>query len=261
VKAMNRIDRLFQTKKNNILSIYFTAGHPELNCVVPVITALAEAGADMIEIGMPFSDPVADGPVIQKSNLAALTNGMSVKLLFEQLKDIRKLVDLPLILMGDINPVLQYGIEKFASDCNATGIDGVIIPDLPLDIYLTEFKSHFTNNNLHNIFLVSPQTSNERLKQLDIETRGFLYMVAASATTGMRGGFADYQVEYFNRVQSLNLKSPRLIGFGISDHETFEKTCQYANGAIIGSAFVKTLDSNGSSNENIQKFVKLIIEG
>jgi tryptophan synthase alpha chain len=258
---MNRIDRLFENKKTHILSIYFTAGHPELNSVVPIITALSDAGADLIEIGIPFSDPVADGPVIQKSDHIALTNGMSLNILFEQLKNIRKLVDLPLIFMGDINPVIRYGIEKFATDCNKTGIDGVIIPDLPLDIYLEEYKQHFTKHNLHNVFLVSPQTSNERLQQLDRETGGFLYMVAASATTGVRQGFADYQIQYFNRVKSLKLKSPRMIGFGISDHSSFEQTCQYSNGAIIGSAFVKALETGGSSKENIQKFIKSILVG
>jgi tryptophan synthase alpha chain len=258
---MNRIDRLFQTKKNNILSIYFTAGHPELNSSVSIITALAKAGVDMIEIGIPFSDPVADGTVIQKSNHAALVNGMSLKILFEQLKDIRKAVDIPLIFMGDINPVIQYGIEKFAKKCNEIGIDGTIIPDLPLDIYLEEYKSYFEKNNLYNIFLVSPQTSNDRLQKLDSETRGFLYMVAASATTGIRSGYSEYQVEYFNRVQGLKLKSPRLIGFGISDHESFEQTCQYANGAIIGSAFVKSIEQNGFSKDKIKGFISTIFNG
>jgi tryptophan synthase alpha chain len=258
---MNRIDQLFYTKKNNILSIYFTAGHPELNSTVPIIQALAESGADMIEIGIPFSDPVADGPVIQKSDHIALTNGMSLKLLFDQLKDIRKVVDIPLILMGDINPVIQYGIEKFSVDCKTTGIDGVIIPDLPLDIYMEEYKEHFTRNNLYNIFLVSPQTTKERLKQLDNATGGFLYMVAASATTGVREGFAEYQIEYFNRVKALNLKSPRMIGFGISDHKSFAGACQYANGAIIGSAFVRTLETGGFGKENIQKFINSILVG
>jgi tryptophan synthase alpha chain len=257
---MNRIDRLFQVKKNNILSIYFTAGHPELMGTVSIITALSEAGVDMIEIGIPFSDPVADGPVIQKSNQAALSNGMSLKLLFEQLKDIRKTVDIPLILMGDINPVIQYGIEKFAKKCNETGIDGVIIPDLPLDIYTEEYKNPFQENNLHNIFLVSPQTSNDRLRQLDLETQGFLYMVAASATTGMRSGFSDYQLDYFKRVQDLKLKSPRLIGFGISDHEGFMRACTYANGAIIGSAFVKSLEQDGFSKEKINQFIRSILD-
>jgi tryptophan synthase alpha chain len=258
---MNRIDRLFQNKKSNILSIYFTAGHPELNCTASIIIALVDAGVDMIEIGIPFSDPLADGPVIQKANQAALINGMSLKLLFEQLKNIRQTIDIPLILMGDINPVIQYGIEKFAQKCKETGIDGIIIPDLPLDIYLEEYKAHFKKNNLYNTFLVSPQTSNERLKQLDAETGGFLYMVSASATTGMRSGFSEYQIEYFNRVQGLDLKSPRLIGFGISDHESFTRTCQYANGAIIGSAFVKSLEQNGSSKDQINKFVRSILEG
>jgi tryptophan synthase alpha chain len=257
---MNRLDLLFRNKQNNILSIYFTAGHPELNSTVSIISGLAEAGADLIEIGIPFSDPVADGPVIQKSNQAALINGMSLKLLFDQLKDIRKNVDIPLILMGDINPVIQYGIEKFAKKCNETGIDGVIIPDLPLDIYLEEYKEHFKKNNLYNIFLVSPQTNNERLSQLDSETGGFLYMVAASATTGMRKGFSEYQIDYFNRVRGLKLKSPQLIGFGISDHESFEKTCEYANGAIIGSAFVKSLDQNGFSKDHIKEFISSILD-
>jgi tryptophan synthase alpha chain len=258
---MNRIDRLFQTKKNNILSIYFTAGHPELNSTVSIIEALAEAGIDMIEIGIPFSDPIADGPVIQKSNQAALKNGMSLKILFEQLADIRKTVYIPLILMGDINPVIQYGIEKFSKKCNESGIDGVIIPDLPLDIYLEEYKAHFKENNIYNIFLFSPQTSNDRLKQLDSETGGFLYMVAASATTGIRSGFSDYQIDYFSRVQGLKLKSPRLIGFGISEHDSFKQTCKYANGAIIGSAFVKSIGQNGFSKGQIRKFVRSILEG
>jgi tryptophan synthase alpha chain len=258
---MNRIDHLFQTKKSNILSIYFTAGHPELNSTVSIITSLSEAGVDLIEIGMPFSDPVADGPVIQKSNQAALVNGMSLKLLFDQLKDIRKTVNIPLILMGDINPVIQFGIKEFAEKCNETGIDGAIIPDLPLDIYLEEYKMHFEKNNLYNIFLVSPQTNNERLRLLDSETGGFLYMVAASATTGVRSGLSEYQIEYFNRVLGLNLKSQRLIGFGISDHESFKRTCQYANGAIIGSAFVRSLDQNGYSKEEVGKFVSKILVG
>jgi tryptophan synthase alpha chain len=257
---MNRIDRLFQTKKNNILSIYFTAGHPELNSTVSIITALAGSGVDMVEIGIPFSDPVADGPVIQKSNQAALVNGMSLKLLFEQLKDIRKSVDIPLILMGDINPVIQFGIRKFAEKCNETGIDGVIIPDLPLDIFTEEYKKPFNENNLHNIFLVSPQTSNARLRQLDSETGGFLYMVAASATTGMRSGFSDYQIDYFKRVQELDLPSPRLIGFGISDHEGFNLICKYANGAIIGSAFVKSLEQDGYSKDQVNKFIRSILD-
>jgi tryptophan synthase alpha chain len=257
---MNRIDRLFQTKKNNILSIYFTAGHPELMSTVPIITALADAGVDMIEIGIPFSDPVADGPVIQKSNQAALINGMSLKLLFEQLKDIRKKVDIPLILMGDINPVIRFGIENFALKCRETGIDGVILPDLPLDIYTEEYKKPFQENNLYNIFLVSPQTSNERLRQLDSETGGFLYMVAASATTGIRSGFSDYQIEYFKRVQDLNLKSPRLIGFGISDKESFYRTCNYANGAIIGSAYVKSIEGEGFAPGQICNFIRSILD-
>jgi tryptophan synthase alpha chain len=258
---MNRIDKLFGEKKNNILSIYFTAGHPALNTIVTIIKTLAETGVDMIEIGMPFSDPIADGPVIQKSSHLALKNGMSVKILFEQLKDIRKEVNIPLLLMGSLNPVIQYGIEKFAVKCHATGIDGVILPDLPLDIYIEEYKPAFEKYGLYNIFLITPQTCDDRIRQLDNESSGFLYMVSASATTGMRNSFEQYQIEYFRRVNELDLKSPRLIGFGISNHETFKLACQNASGAIIGSAFVNLLDEEGDISANIKRFVHFISMG
>jgi tryptophan synthase alpha chain len=255
---MNRIDKLFLDRKNNIISIYFTAGHPKIDTTVAVIKTLADTGADMIEIGMPFSDPIADGPVIQKSSYTALKNGMNLKILFEQLKDIRAKVNIPLLLMGYLNPVLQYGIDNFCADCRKVGVDGVIIPDLPLDTFTNEYKHVFEKYDLYNIFLITPQTSDDRIKLLDEASKGFLYMVAASSITGIRGGFEKYQEDYFKRVKAMNLKSPTLIGFGISDASTFKKACQNAQGAIIGSAFVKTLEEEGKIEENIKKFVNSI---
>jgi len=255
---MNRIDTLFQQKSNNILSIYFTAGHPTLDSTSTIIKTLASEGVNMIEIGIPFSDPIADGPIIQKSSHTALENGMSVRTLFNQLKEIRKTVDIPLLLMGYFNPVMQYGVEKFCSTCSEIGIDGTILPDLPLDIYLNDYKAIFDKYNLYNIFLATPQTSDKRYKQLDAESKGFLYMVAASSTTGIRQNFEDYQVAYFKRVENLSLKSPRLIGFGISSQKTFLHACKYANGAIIGSAFVTILEQNGDLRKNIQDFIRSI---
>ncbi len=252
---MNRIDKLFREKPGNILSVYFTAGHPYLESTTEIIQTLAAEGVDLIEIGIPFSDPIADGPVIQKSSHIALENGMSLKKLFEQLRDIRSNVDIPLILMGYLNPVLQYGISEFAQTCEETGIDGTILPDLPLDLFQDEYKSIFDRHKLYNIFLATPQTSDERYRQLDRESRGFLYMVAASSITGMREGFESYQQEYFERIRNMDLNLPRLIGFGISSAETFRHACEYARGAIIGSAFVRALEEPGDLRTNIAKFV------
>jgi len=254
----NRINKLFQKKNERILSVYFTAGHPHLEDTVPIIQELVKNGVDLVEIGMPFSDPVADGPVIQHSNLVALQNGMSVRKLFEQLKDLRHSVKIPLILMGDINPVLQYGIEAFCQKCNEIGIDGLIIPDLPLSVYEEEFKSIFEANNLHNIFLITPQTSDERLRKIDEASSGFIYMVSSNSTTGTKEGLTDFQTDYFNRINTFGLKNPRLIGFGISNAETFQNACQYAQGAIIGSAFVKALDTDLTIGEKVSQFVKRI---
>jgi tryptophan synthase alpha chain len=255
---MNRIDKLFQEKKNNVLSIYFTAGHPAIDTTNTIIKTLSNAGVDMIEIGMPFSDPIADGPVIQKSSYVALKNGMNLKILFEQLKEIRKTVDIPLLLMGYLNPVIQFGIENFCTCCRNVGIDGLIIPDLPLDSFIGEYKSVFEKYGLYNIFLITPQTSNDRIKLIDESGRGFLYMVAASSITGIRGGFEKYQLDYFKRVKEMNLKSPTIIGFGISDSSTFQTACQHAHGAIIGSAFVKTLEEEGNISDNIKEFINSI---
>lgn len=254
----NRINKLFQEKKEGILSVYFTAGYPNLEDTIPMIQELVKNGVDLIEIGMPFSDPVADGPVIQHSSLIALQNGMSIRKLFEQLKDIRQTVDIPLILMGYINPVLQYGVAAFCQKCKEIGIDGLIIPDLPMDVFEEEFKAIFETNNLHNIFLITPQTSEERLRKIDAVSTGFIYMVSSNSTTGAKASVSEFQQQYFERVNSFGLKNPRLIGFGISNAETFANACQYASGAIIGSAFVKTLDEDLPLTEKISRFIKSI---
>jgi tryptophan synthase alpha chain len=255
----NRINKLFQEKKERILSVYFTAGYPNLDDTVPIIQELVKNGVDLIEIGMPFSDPVADGPVIQHSSLISLQNGMSIRKLFDQLKDVRDTIEIPLILMGYINPVLQYGVEAFCQKCNEIGIDGLIIPDLPMDVYEEEFKSTFEANNLHNIFLITPQTSDERLKVIDRASSGFIYMVSSNATTGAKTSVSEFQKQYFERVNSMALKNPRMIGFGISNAETFENACQYASGAIIGSAFVNALGEDLSITEKISGFIKSIV--
>jgi tryptophan synthase alpha chain len=253
---MNRIDKLFKEKKTDILSVYFTAGYPELDSTVPIIKALEASGADMIEIGMPFSDPMADGPVIQHSNEKALNNGMNVKLLFSQLENIRNEVKIPLLLMGYLNPVLQFGIESFCRKSKEAGIDGIILPDLPPAFYLREYKPIFDKYNLYNILLISPQSTSERIAEIDRISRGFVYMVSSSAVTGARESFPDDQLLYFKRVNEMTLSNPRLIGFGISNHQTFLNSAKYANGGIIGSAFVKVLGSKGDIIGNINQFIK-----
>jgi tryptophan synthase alpha chain len=253
---MNRIDKLFRDKKNNILSIYFTAGYPNLGSTTEIIKTLVEAGADMIEIGMPFSDPMADGPVIQHSNEVALQNGMSLKLLFKQLSRIRDEVKIPLLLMGYLNPVLQFGCANFCRSCEETGIDGVILPDLPPLVYSEQYLPLFEKSDLCNILLITPQSDNERIRTIDKISRGFIYMVSSSSLTGIKGNFSDEQISYFKRVSEMGLRNNCLIGFGISDKETFKMACKFAGGGIIGSAFVKILGQDGSVVENISKFVK-----
>jgi tryptophan synthase alpha chain len=257
----NRIDHLFETKKNNILSIYFTAGFPKLEDTVSILQYLQEAGADMVEIGIPFSDPVADGPTIQHSSTVALRNGMTLNLLFEQIKNIRKSVHIPLLLMGYLNPVMQYGMEKFCQKCQETGIDGLIIPDLPLQEYMDEYKTLFEQYGLYNIFLISPQTSEERIRQIDQHSSGFIYMVSSASITGAKGSITDEQVAYFKRVAQMGLNNPSVIGFGISNHETFERACTYASGAIIGSAFVNLLKESKNLKEDIKQFVRSVKGG
>lgn len=250
----NRINQLFKTKKENILSVYFTAGYPNLNDTVDIIQQLEKNGVDLIEIGMPFSDPTADGPTIQYTSEVALKNGMSVKVLFEQLKDIRKTVKIPLVLMGYFNPILQFGVEEFCKNCNEVGIDGTILPDLPLDEFEEKYKEFYNKSNLHNILLITPQTSEKRIRQIDEASSGFIYMVSSASTTGSGKKVEDFQRDYFERIQQMNLKNPRLIGFGISDRATFENACKYANGAIIGSAFVKSFSKTLPIKKSISSF-------
>ena len=249
---MNRINQKLQENKK-ILSIYFSAGYPNLNDTVKIIQDLEKNGVDMIEIGLPFSDPLADGPTIQESSTQALHNGMTTQVLFDQLKDIRKTVSIPLVIMGYYNPMLQYGMENFCQKCAEIGIDGLIIPDLPVDVYADEYKDTFEKYGLKNIFLITPQTSNERILFIDSVSDGFIYMVSSASVTGSQLGFGDIQETYFKRIADMNLKNPQIIGFGISNKETFNQATQFAKGAIIGSAFIKNLTENGV--ESIGGFV------
>ena len=243
---MNRIQAKLKEDKK-LISIYFSAGFPALNDTVEIIKNLEKSGVDMIEIGLPFSDPLADGPTIQHSSTKALKNGMHTELLFEQLRDIRKEVSIPLILMGYFNPILQYGVEAFCKKCQAVGIDGFIIPDLPAQVYQKAYKTIFERYGLLNIFLITPQTSDARIRYMDSISNGFIYMVSSASTTGAQSGFGQKQLDYFKRVADLNLKSPQIVGFGISNNETFRQATTHAKGAIIGSAFIKFLADRGVS--------------
>jgi tryptophan synthase alpha chain len=258
---MNRIDELFNQKPSGILSVYMTAGYPELNDTAKVVQELASGGADLIEIGMPFSDPLADGPLLQECNQKALENGMSISTLFEQIGNIRETVNIPLILMGYLNPVLNYGFEEFCSRAAETGIDGLILPDLPVDEYEHGYKAICEKYGLNMIFLITPQTSQERIQRIDTLSQGFIYMVSAAATTGARQGFQPEQLSYFKRISEMKLSTPTLIGFGISTAETFIEACNYARGAIIGSAFMKTLSGEGSIAEKVSAFMTEIKPG
>ncbi len=253
---MNRIDKVFKEATGPVLNIYATAGYPNFDDTMTVIKALSEAGADIIEIGMPYSDPVADGETIQMANQVSLEQGMSVANLFEQLKELRKDVQTPVILMGYVNPVLQFGVEKFCQKCAEVGVDGLILPDLPMAEYLSEYKETFEKYGLYNIFLITPQTSEARIRYIDEHSKGFIYMVSSASTTGAKTGISDEQELYFKRIESMNLKNPRLIGFGISDRASFQKASQRASGAIIGSAFVKLLSNAKYLRSEIVEFVK-----
>jgi tryptophan synthase alpha chain len=255
----SKIKRVFSEKKN-LLSIYFTAGYPALHDTVPIIHQLEKSGVDMIEIGIPFSDPLADGPAIQYSSQVALENGMTIKLLFEQLKELGN-CNVPLTLMGYLNPTLQYGIEKFCREAAGIGISGLIIPDLPLREYLDEYKEIFDRYGLKNIFLITPQTNEKRIRLIDKHSEGFIYMVAASSTTGEKSGITTEQVDYFERIMAMHLENPLLAGFGISDERSFLKVCEYANGAIIGSAFIRALSAPGTLEDKIVDFVRTINTG
>ncbi|WP_445736708.1 tryptophan synthase subunit alpha [Mariniflexile sp.] len=250
---MNKINKKLQENKK-LLSIYFTAGYPTLNDTVTIIQNLEKSGVDMIEIGLPFSDPLADGPTIQASSTQALKNGMTTEVLFNQLKNIRKTVSIPLIIMGYFNPVLQYGVEAFCKKCQEIGIDGLIIPDLPVDVYNEQYKATFEKYGLINVFLITPQTSVERINFIDSISNGFIYMVSSASVTGSQSGFGDEQTAYFKRIANMDLKNPQVIGFGISDNKTFTQATQYAKGAIIGSAFITYITKNGINT--ISTFLK-----
>lgn len=252
---MNRINKVLEEKKD-ILSIYFTAGYPNIDDTEKIITQLTRSNVDMIEIGLPFSDPLADGPTIQESSTTALNNGMNSIKLFDQLKDIRKKTDVPLIIMGYFNPILQFGVEDFCKNCQTVGIDGLIIPDLPVEVYEKEYKSVFDKYNLLNMFLITPQTSNERIRFIDRVSKGFIYMVSSFSITGAVNSFDENQKNYFKRINSMDLKSELLIGFGISNNKTFLDAIKNSRGAIIGSAFIKFIKNNGK--ENVNDFINLI---
>lgn len=241
---MNRIDKRLKEQKE-VLSIYFTAGFPNINDTLPTMQALQDAGVDMLEIGLPYSDPLADGPVIQQSSQKALKNGMSTEKLFEQLEGVREKIHIPLIAMGYFNAMYQYGVEAFCKRCEALGIDGIIMPDLPLDVYESEYKSIFEANKLHFICLITPQTSEERIRKIDELSYGFIYMVSTASTTGNAEGFGNDQTNYFKRIQGMKLKNPCVVGFGIKDAKSFEQATNFAKGGIIGSAYIKYVEQNG----------------
>ena len=251
---MNRIDKLFSEKKD-ILTIYFTAGYPNINDTLNVIAHLTKNQVDMIEIGIPFSDPLADGETIQKSSQQALENGITLAKIFEQLKNVREITNIPLLFMGYFNPVLKYGVKAFCKKCKVTGIDGLIIPDLPLDVFIEEYKHIFDSYGLYNINLISPETSDERIKYIDKHSKGFIYMVSSSSTTGKSNDITDEQKAYFERINKMKLTNPQLIGFGISDRKSFDNACAYSSGAIIGSAFIKIISNEKNLKESIDKFI------
>lgn len=244
---MNRINKLFEHRDKKLLSLYFCAGAPTLDGTAEVIKTLEKKGIDMIEIGVPFSDPMADGPVIQEAATKALRNGMSLRTLFSQLKDIRKDVNIPLILMGYLNPVMQYGFENFCKSCVEVGVDGMILPDLPFKDYMEDYKPIADKYDLRIIMLITPETSEERIRFIDDNTDGFIYMVSSAAITGAQKEFNEAKQAYFNKVHAMNLKNPTMIGFGISNKQTLESAQSNADGAIIGSKFVQLLDSNNGN--------------
>jgi len=252
---MNRIQSVLEQDRK-LLSIYFTAGFPNLNDTVSILTQLQDNGVDMIELGLPFSDPLADGPTIQESSTQALKNGMTTDILFEQLKDVRKHIHVPLIVMGYFNPMMQYGVERFCQKCQEVGIDGLIIPDLPVDVYHEQYQKLFQQYGLLNMFLITPQTPEERIRYIDSVSEGFIYMVSSAATTGAQSSFGDTQTEYFKRIGAMNLNAKLLVGFGISNATTYQAASANSKGAIIGSAFIKHLEANGA--DSVASFIKQI---
>jgi tryptophan synthase alpha chain len=258
IKVTNRLTQLFEKKSKGLLNIYFTAGFPTLDDTLTIIKALEEAGADLIEIGMPYSDPLADGPTIQESNIVALDGGMTLKVLFKQLEELRKLTNIPVLLMGYLNPVMQYGVEAFCKKAAECGVDGIILPDLPLDEYIEKYKELFEQNNLSNVFLVTPHTSESRIRLIDENTQGFIYIVSMDSTTGGNAKEITGAESYFKRIESYKLKSPKMIGFNVKDNASFSFASSYANGAIIGSAFIKAIQNSKDLKTDITKFVKMV---
>ncbi len=255
---MNRLDRLFSQKQSNILNLYFTAGYPELEDTGRIIRALEAAGVDLIEVGMPYSDPLADGPTIQESGQAAIRNGMDIPKLFEQIRKVRQHSDIPLVLMGYFNPVMQYGEQHFFEQCAEAGVDGLILPDLPVYEYENFYQPQIQEAGLRMSFLITPQTEESRIRKIDALSDGFVYMVSDASITGAKRGISERQLAYFERIQQMQLNAPRLIGFGISDHESYSIACRYAQGAIIGSAFIRALAAGGAIEETARQFVNQI---
>ncbi len=254
-KMKNRITELFKTKKENILSIFFTAGYPAIYDTTKIIALIEKSGADIIEIGIPFSDPLADGIIIQKSSEQSLKNGMSINLLFHQLEDIRKTIKIPIVLMGYLNPVIQYGMKSFVEKCKKVGVDGVIIPDLPIEEYKKQYQKIFEQNQVSTIFMITPDTGSERIRKIDNVSSGFIYLVSSSSTTGQT---TKIDSQKFTAIKKLKLNNPLLVGFGISDKEKFQRVCKYSNGAIIGSAFIKKI-SDGKLETTIPQFISSIL--
>jgi len=255
---MTRIEELFKKKQQRILNVYCTAGFPKLDSTLEVMTALQQNGADLIELGMPYSDPLADGEVIQQSGAVALHNGMTIAKLFDQLEEMRSNIHIPVILMGYMNPVMQYGFENFCAKAAEIGIDGLILPDLPMYEFESEYGEILKKYQLNLIFLVTPETKDERVKQIDELSSGFLYAVSSSSTTGNNKDISE-QEGYFKKLHELNLKNPILVGFGIKDKQTFEAACKYTNGAIIGSAYIKALGSGEDINNSTKAFLQAVI--
>lgn len=253
---MSRLKVLFEKKKERVLNVYCTAGYPYADATMEVITALQHSGTDIIELGMPYSDPLADGPVIQQSSAIALQNGMTIGKLFSQLEGFRDTIQVPVILMGYLNPVLQFGMEKFCAAAKAAGIDGIILPDLPLHEYETEYKALFVQYGLDFIFLVTPETSEERIRKIDSAGSGFIYAVSSSATTGNTKSLEE-QVPYFKKLEAMQLSRPVLVGFGIRDKATFDTACRHSNGAIIGSAYIAAI----SGSTDIQAATATFLNG
>ena len=254
---MNRLNKLFNFKKNNLLSIYYTAGYPDLNSTLTIAATLEEAGADFLEIGFPYSDPVADGPTIQRSSEQALENGMTLHVLFEQLAELRNQLTIPVLLMGYLNPILQYGLESFCKKAAEVGVDGIIVPDLPIYEYETMYAPFFKENNLSNIFLVTPQTAERRIRKIDELSDSFIYLLSSSSITGGSLHVSDDIENYYKRIKAMQLINPAIIGFGISDKVSFDKACEYARGAIIGSKFVK-LTGEPDYLDKLRSFVESI---